>query len=327
MPCVSVIIPVYNRAHLIAQTLQSVAGQTFADWECIVVDDGSTDESAAAVQGFVDADSRFRLIRQANANAASARNRGAAEARGEFLAFLDSDDLFELDKLAWQVERLRQDPSAVLVYGESMGFSGEGSWQGGFLFSRISDKPQGPPPLAFEGLLTMNPIIAPLVRASAFREAGGFDTSLASAEDWDMWLSLARRGTVIYEKRQSQRYRMHSGPSGNKSAQTLRNYRCARLIIARHIRHVARWRRPALRRALRDYWRRGYLPRLLKEADEATNAGDWPRARQLWRAVVGLDPRLLLKHHHVRLNYGWSLLPTQREPIWRRGRARPMAQG
>lgn len=327
MPSVSVIIPVYNRAHLIAQTLDSVAAQTFADWECIVVDDGSTDATASVVQGFVDADSRFRLIQQANGNAASARNRGAAEARGEFLAFLDSDDLFEPDKLAWQIDRLRKDHSAVLVYGESLGFSDDDPSLGGFLFSRIADKPHGPPPAGFEGLLTMNPIIAPLVRASAFRDAGGFDSSLPSAEDWDMWLSLARRGSVIYEKRQSQRYRVHAGPSGNKSANTLRNYQCARRIIARHMRHVALWRRPGLRRSLRDYWRRGYLPRLLNEADEATNAGHWPRARQLWRAAVGLDPRLLLKHHHVRVNFAWSLLPTQREPIWRRGRAGSMAQG
>jgi glycosyltransferase involved in cell wall biosynthesis len=327
MPSVSVIIPAYNRALVIAQTLQSVVDQTYADWECIVVDDGSTDDTAAVVQRFVDADSRFRLIRQANANAAGARNRAVAEARGEFLAFLDSDDLFEPDKLAWQVERLRQDPSAVLVYGESIGFSDEDPARGGVVFSRLVEKPQGPPPAGFEGLLTMNPIMAPLVRTSAFNEAGGFDTSFSSAEDWDMWLSLARRGTVIHERRQAVRYRLHEGPSGNKSAHALRNYQCARRIIAKHMRHVPLMRRAGLWRALRDYWRHGYLPRLLREADAATDAGDWPRARQLWRAAVGLDPRLLLKHHHIRVNYGWSLLPTQREPIWRRGRARSIAQG
>lgn len=326
MPSVSVIIPAYNRAHLIAQTLQSVANQTCTDWECIVVDDGSTDETASIVQQFVEADNRFKLIQQPNSNAASARNRGASEARGEFLAFLDSDDLFEPDKLDWQLQRLRQDRDAVMVYGESLGFNDRDSTRGGLLFSRISDKPQGPPRQAFEGLLTMNPVMAPLVRASAFRTAGGFDTSLPSAEDWDMWLSLARLGTVVFEQRQSLRYRIHSGPSGNKSAQTLRNYLCAQRIIAKHMRHASPWRRRRLRRSLREYWRRGYLPRLLKEADEATNTGDWPRARQLWRAVVGLDPRLLLKHHHVRLNWVWSLLPTRREPIWRRSRARQKAQ-
>lgn len=318
MACVSVIIPAYNRAGLIGQTLDSVCRQTFTDWECIVVDDGSADDTPGVVQRYAEQDRRVRLIRQSNGNAASARNRGAAEAKGEFLAFLDSDDLFEPDKLAWQVALMRERPEAVLVYGETFLFQDGDPGEGELFFRHVLDKPQGPPPIGFERLLTMNPIIAPLVRASAFRAAGGFDTSLPSAEDWDMWLSLARCGAILFEPRLAQRYRSHGGPSGNKSAQTLRNYECARRLFAKHVRHVPLHRRNGLRRAVRRYWRRGYAPRLLRDADRATSAGDWPEARRLWRALVGLDPRVLARHRHVRINFAWALLPTTHPPIWRR---------
>lgn len=318
MPCVSVIIPAWNRADTIAQTLKSVQCQTFTDWECIVVDDGSTDGTARVVEGFVQQDSRFRLIRQANSSAAHARNRGAAEAAGEFLGFLDSDDLFEPDKLAWQVAALRNDPSAVIVYGETFNFRDNDPLKGGLFFSDSRQRPAGAPQVGFERLLMMNPIIAPLVRADAFRKAGGFDVSLPSAEDWDMWLSLARSGTLLHESRISQRYRTHGGPSGNKSALTLRNYLCARRVFMKHLRHVPRSRRAALRRQVRAYWQRAYGPRLLRDADRATAAGDWPQARQLWRALVWLDSRVLLRYRHVRINYAWALLPTTRPPVWRR---------
>src|SRR5947209_3795753 len=87
---VSVIIPLYNKAPYVRRTLDSVRAQTFADYEVIVVDDGSTDGGAAVVEGF--GDPRFRLIAQPNAGPGAARNRGLAEAGGEFVAFLDADD-------------------------------------------------------------------------------------------------------------------------------------------------------------------------------------------------------------------------------------------
>src|SRR5687767_10541721 len=133
-----------------------------------------------------------------------------------------------------------------------------------------------------------------------------------------MWLSLARRGTVLFAPRIAQRYRRHGGPSGNKSAMTLRNYLYARHIFQKHIRHVPLPRRARLRREIRAYWRRGYAPRLLRDADKATNSGDWAAARKLWRALVDLDPGLLLRNRHIRINYAWSLLPTDRPPFWRR---------
>jgi glycosyltransferase involved in cell wall biosynthesis len=321
MPTVSIIIPTYNRAELITQTLQSVRAQTFSDWECIVVDDGSTDETHRVVERVAAEDARFRLIRQANSTAAAARNRGAAEARGEFLAFLDDDDLFEPDKLQWQVAALRDNPDAALVYGETFNFQDGDPGKGGLYLEHVKRKPQGRPPVGFERLLVCSSIYAPLVRSATFRATGGFDTSLPSAEDWDMWLTLSRRGTLLFEPRIALRYRHHGGLTGNKSTNTLRNLRCACRVFEKHLQAVAWHRRPGFRLAKRRYFRRGYGARLLAEADRATNAGDWGRARELWRELAWLSPSLLWSHKHVLVNSLWSALPTQKPPIWRRKQA------
>src|SRR5690606_21196694 len=103
---------------------ESVRAQKFADWECIVVDDGSTDGTKDVVARYIKDDSRFRYAWQENSSASKARNRGLELARGEFVAFLDSDDLMAPDRLEWQVPALRSDPHAVLVYGDAFHFRG-----------------------------------------------------------------------------------------------------------------------------------------------------------------------------------------------------------
>ena len=116
---VSVVIPTHNRAGLIMETLESVRAQTYRPIEMIVVDDGSTDNTAGVVREFAegaDRDLKVRYIRQENQGAAVARNRGLAESRGEFIQFLDSDDLLLPDKLSAQVRAMRQDTQAQFVF-------------------------------------------------------------------------------------------------------------------------------------------------------------------------------------------------------------------
>ena len=115
MPVVSVVIPAYNASRYVAQTLQSVCDQTLDDIEVIVVDDGSTDETAAIVAGFCERDARVRLLSQPNSHAGVARNRGMAEASGEYLYFLDADDLVERTALATMVEGARSCDADVVV--------------------------------------------------------------------------------------------------------------------------------------------------------------------------------------------------------------------
>lgn len=114
-PSVSVIIPLYNAETFLAQTIESVLAQTHPPQQVIVVDDGSTDQSAQIAQRYGAA---VELVRQPNAGGAQARNRGVALAHGDLLAFLDNDDWWVPEKLAWQIDVLRQSPHLEAIFGQ-----------------------------------------------------------------------------------------------------------------------------------------------------------------------------------------------------------------
>ena len=113
MPIVSVIIPAYNSGPYLDEAVKSVIAQTFTDWECIVVDDGSTEDLSRVEK----MDPRVRLLRQANAGQAAARNRGLAVAGGEIVSFLDHDDLWPQDRISWAVQALRENLDVDAVGG------------------------------------------------------------------------------------------------------------------------------------------------------------------------------------------------------------------
>ena len=115
-PCVSVIIPTYKHQDFVLATLDSVFAQTFTDYEVIVINDGSPDDTAEVLLPLAEA-GRIRYIEQKNTGQSIARNRGIAEAQGEFIALLDDDDLWPPDKLEWQVEALRRQPDVALIAG------------------------------------------------------------------------------------------------------------------------------------------------------------------------------------------------------------------
>lgn len=110
---ISIIIPCYNQAEFLGSTLANIQNQTYSDFECIVVDDGSTDESALIVKEFADKDSRFRLVQKANGGSASARNAALRVAKGDYIQFLDSDDIIETDKLERQLSFMLQHQADV----------------------------------------------------------------------------------------------------------------------------------------------------------------------------------------------------------------------
>lgn len=116
MPKVSVVIPTYNRGYIVREAIESVLAQTFGDFEVIVVDDGSADDTAEKIAAI--RDSRVRYIRQSNAGVSAARNRGVAEARGEIISFLDSDDLWKPEKLTHEVRFLEEHPEVPAVFGD-----------------------------------------------------------------------------------------------------------------------------------------------------------------------------------------------------------------
>jgi len=191
---VTIIIPVYNGAAFIAETVASVKGQTYPEWECIIVDDGSTDDTAAVVQQCIGSDERFRYIRQQNKGLSGARNTGLEHASGDLIQFLDGDDVLLPEKLEKQV-RVMQDGKAVLSYTDYMsGCTDDVYKQGNFYKSPAFTTDHFLEELIerWESLQVIPPHCF-LFAASFFREQGiRFDTSLPNHEDFDCWVIILR---------------------------------------------------------------------------------------------------------------------------------------
>jgi glycosyltransferase involved in cell wall biosynthesis len=196
MPKVSVIIPVYNRAQMVVEAIESVFGQTFRDFELLVVDDGSTDGTWDALQAY---GPRLRAWRKPHAGAAAARNLGIKNAGGEYLAFLDSDDLWRPEKLARQVEYLDRHPEAALVHCDGWWIKGpevppDLASRPTFYANRPI--PQGPDAARY---LMSSPIPTPyiMMRRNVAERIGGFAEDLRLHEDADFLLRLLEAGEQI----------------------------------------------------------------------------------------------------------------------------------
>jgi len=188
---VSVVVPSYNSAAYLPATLASVTGQTYRDWEVVLVDDGSADGPAGVAKRIIPP-GRLTLVRQARRGPAAARNRGVQVARGELIAFLDSDDLWRPDKLAVQTDWLDAHPAVGLVaaHNDCCTEAGRPSPGGFFGFGRQSP---------MEGLLGMHVFLpcSVMIRRGAFLDAGGFREEWASGEDWELWVRLLHNGVGL----------------------------------------------------------------------------------------------------------------------------------
>jgi glycosyltransferase involved in cell wall biosynthesis len=199
MPCVSVVIPTYNRAQLVQDAIRSVLQQTYTHFELIVVDDGSTDDTREQVAAF-QRDPRVRYIYQENRGLSAARNAGIRAAQGEYIALLDSDDLWLPAKLEEQMNLLATDGGADVVYCDLREIDLAGNV--------LSAVWQRPPSLGtlYEDLMYGNVITGSgssvLVRAKCFAQVGLFDEALAACEDQDLWrrMSLAQRKFVYLDQ-------------------------------------------------------------------------------------------------------------------------------
>ena len=193
---VTVVIPAYNLARLIDGCLDSVAAQRFPDWECVVVDDGSSDTTAARVEARTDR--RVRLLRQANAGVSAARNAGLAAARTPFVMFLDGDDLLHPDALGRLTAALLAHGNAVAAFGTLAKVLADGSPYPGQKPLALHTYPSGDvlARMIADNFLANGGHV--LVRTEAARAAGGFDTGLRLSEDWEFWCRLAARGEFFF---------------------------------------------------------------------------------------------------------------------------------
>lgn len=188
MPLVSVIIPAYNVEKTIAETIESIQKQTFSDWELIVINDGSTDKTLEVLASLNEP--RMQVFSYENGGLPVARNRGITRATGEFITFIDADDLWTADKLELQLAALQQRPTAGVAYSWTA-FINEKSeflyaWEPVYADGNVY------PQLLVRNFISSGSNI--LVRRQFIAAAGEFDPELKSVEDWDYYLRLAALG-------------------------------------------------------------------------------------------------------------------------------------
>ncbi|MGF1589132.1 MAG: glycosyltransferase family 2 protein [Pleurocapsa sp.] len=222
MPKVSVIVPAYNAMAYLPETIANLLEQTYTDFEVVVVNDGSTDNIEEWVSQI--SDSRVRLVTQENKGLARARNAGIKESQGEYLAFLDADDLWESTKLAKQVEVLASHPEVGLVYSWVTYIDQQGKSTG----RTVSYQAEGN---VWRELVQKNLIecgSVPMVRLSCLEEVGLFDEQLSYlnvGEDWDMWLRIAARYPFKVIKEPLVYYRQLSGSASKNCEQVAKSFR------------------------------------------------------------------------------------------------------
>ena len=212
MPSISVIIAAYNAQDTIVETVESVLNQTFTDLEILVIDDGSKDSTGDRLCSLDDP--RLKLISYENGGVALARNRGIANARGEYISFLDHDDLWTPDKLEDQLAALQKNPDAGVAYSWTIGmFSDENPVR----YKKL-DK------VFFEGDIYDKILISNfvgsgsniLVRKEAVESVGGFDATPVSNEDWDFYIRLAAKWHFVLVPKYQILYRqLNSSMSSN----------------------------------------------------------------------------------------------------------------
>ncbi|MBD2579594.1 glycosyltransferase [Oscillatoria sp. FACHB-1406] len=224
MTLISVVIPVYNGQDTIEATLASVLSQSHCNLEVLVINDGSKDRTLDKVNVIKDA--RLKIYSYPNAGLSASRNRGIERAQGDYISFIDADDLWTPDKLELQLQSLKNNPEAALAYSWTDYINSEGN----FLFSGGHNSEKGE---IFEKLLVNNVLengSNALIKTRIFAEVGDFDESLSAAEDWDMWLRIAEKYPFVAVDKPQILYRV--SPS-SMSANILNQEAQCRIILDR----------------------------------------------------------------------------------------------
>lgn len=205
-PLVSIIIPSYNYGPFISQTLDCLLAQSYQNWEAVIIDDGSTDETQQVVEGYVAKYARFIYIHQPNQGPSVARNTGMKRARGAYLHFLDADDLLSKDKITEQVSYMEQHPDCDISYTRAYYFEDQKPNE---LFTNrnlTKKKKDRMPKIHARGQDVLPYLIKAnimQINAALIRRGGilknnfFFDESYQSAEDWEFWLRCAYKNALF----------------------------------------------------------------------------------------------------------------------------------
>jgi glycosyltransferase involved in cell wall biosynthesis len=305
-----VVIPCYNQARFLPLAIRSASNQSPATVECIVIDDGSTDETAAVAR-----EHGVRVIRQPNRGLSAARNAGLVAARGEFVVFLDADDELLPGAIARSVEMLTSNPGARLVVGRCQVMDSAGGRLPAIYYDIDPSK-------LYDEWLSRNFVWTPgaaMFRRAALEEIGRFPQGLGPASDYAVYLKLARAGGVLLLCDEVVRYRQHDSSMSRDLVLMLRT---TLAVLRREKREAPPSARGAIRRG-RRMWRRWYGDQIVDRLRKDWHGG--LRGGSQLRAVLALIvhcPVVMLQHgvRKTRLELGtagrrkWTraLLPARR---------------
>lgn len=280
IPKISVVIPAYNQARFLSDAIQSVLVQTYRDFEIIVVDDGSTDDTAVVAQQI---GSAIRYFYQDNRGLAGARNTGIRQSQSEYVALLDCDDQWLPSFLETMMFLVEQNPDAAAYYC---------GWR--YMDVAGCDLPQAPnslvipPEQLYQVLLRANFIVpsAVILHRSKIVQIGLFDETLRQIEDWDLWIRLLRNGyPIVGSPKWLLRYRLHGS---SLSDSVIKMQRTLQAVVEKHFgeddRQWEKWSWEK-RRAFGGVYRYNALTSVLRQ-------NDWQRCAEYLRQAFQVDPTL-----------------------------------
>ncbi len=301
MPKVSVVIPTYNQARFLVETIRSVLAQTFRDLEIIVIDDGSTDNTAEVVSAFP-----VKYFYQENQGVSVARNHGIERSRSEYVAFVDSDDALLPEALARAVETLDRHPGVSFVYGQASMTDQTGRTyrvrRSSFLEgSCVVDGRDQIRELLFFNRITLSTVVA---RRSCLEEVGGFHTELRNFQDHHLCILLCKNHSVAYVAEPLVRYRVHPDQIHRRVDPKMAE-KAFQLFLSEVFDD------PILAGYLGCWRDLAYTHSYCRIAAYAYTGGDMPMARRYMTLALRTHPRIMLSRRGGRILYRYcaSFLP------------------
>lgn len=278
---VSVIIPAFNAAHWIEKTIQSVVDQSITSWELIIVNDGSTDNTQKIIEQCSKADSRIRAINQSNRGVSSARNSGYELSNGEYLAFLDADDLWLPDNLALKLEKFGTAPYG-LVHSDAEVMDERGVRNGQILSGQEGHLLEAM--LAWQATQVPGPSSI-LVRRSVMETIGLFDEKLSTSADQDFFIRVAARFLIGRVPQVTWHYRVHR----NNMHKNVHRMEVDVLAVYSKAEKENRFKNQAFKR---QCFANMYL---ILAASWAGDGKNWLRAIRFGGLAVGTNPLIIFK--------------------------------